>query len=148
MKNSLCFALACVLSVSCLLCACSGSSDSGSEKVYTFHECSFSLPSSWKDNSVGESLMYSAPDDSAGVNISFDDSENRTDLSDRLDGVDYDLDSVSVDGEEVRLYMYQQDGFWMHDFEVLRDDGAYHFTFIASGQKPAEFDEFVSSLMF
>lgn len=147
MKNSLCFVLALFLGLSCLLCAC-GSGSSGSEKVYTYHESSFSLPSSWRDNSTGDSAMYSAPDDSAGLNISFDDSENRTVLSDRLQGVDYDLDSVSVDGEEVRLYMYQQDGFWFHDFEVLRDDGAYHFVFIASGQKPAEFDVFVSSLMF
>lgn len=149
MKNSLCFVLALFLGISCLLCAC-GSGGSGSEKVYTFHKCSFSLPSSWKDNSTGDFLMYTAPDDSAGLNASFDDQdpEYRTPLTERLDGIDYELFTIPAGGSDVYLYVYKKDGLWLHDFEVVRGEGAYHFIFLSDEKNGSQFKTFVRSLVF
>ena len=150
MKNSLCFVLALFLGLSCLLCACGGSGGSGSEKVYTLHKCSFSLPSSWKDNSVGESLMFTSDDENAGLNASFDDQdpEYRTPLAERMDGTDYELFTIPVDGSDVYLYVYKKDGLWLHDFEVVRDEGAYHFVYMSDEKNGSQFKTFVRSLVF
>ena len=153
MKKSLYFgalALSLLMVFVCCVSCSSDSGSSGSEKVHSLRSCSFALPSSWNDNSSGESLMFTSDDESAGLNASFDDQEPeyRTPLSERLQDVEYDLGSVSVDGEDVDLYVYQQNSFWMHDFEVVRDDGAYHFVYMSDEQNPAGFESFVSSLRF
>ena len=146
MKKSLYLALALVLMVS--LAACS--SGSGSVKEYTLERCTFELPASWSDNSVGGSLMYTASDNSAGLNASFDDQapENRTPLEERLDGVDYELFTIPADGSDVYLYVYKKDGLWLHDFEVVRDEGAYHFIFMSDEKNGSQFKTFVRSLVF
>ncbi len=146
MKKSLYLALALVLMVS--LAACSSGSES--VKEYTLERCTFELPASWSDNSVGGFLMYTAPDDSAGLNASFDDQapEYRTPLEERLDGVDYELFTIPADGSDVYLYVYKKDGFWLHDFEVVRDEGAYHFIFMSDEKNGSQFKTFVRSLVF
>lgn len=146
MKKSLYLMLALVLVIS--LAACS--SGSGSEKVHSLRSCSFALPSSWKDNSTGDFLMYTAPDDSAGLNASFDDQdpEYRTPLAERLDGIDYELFTIPADGSDVYLYVYKKDGLWLHDFEVVRDEGAYHFIFLSDEKNGSQFKTFVRSLVF
>lgn len=125
-----------------------GSSGSDAEKVFTLRSCSFALPSSWTDNSAGDSLMYTAPDDSAGLNVSADGSENRTALADRLADVGYDLETLTVAGDDVRLFVYQQDGFWFRDFEAERPDAVYHFVYMSEAEDPDGFDQFVQSIKF
>lgn len=153
MKKSLYFgalALSLLMVFVCCVSCSGGSGSSGSEKVHSLRSCSFALPSSWKDNSTGDFLMYTAPDDNAGLNASFDDQdpEYRAPLSERLDGVDYELFTIPADGSDVYLYVYKKDGLWLHDFEVVCDEGAYHFIFLSDEKNGSQFKTFVRSLVF
>ena len=145
MKKLLCLYAALLL---VLLTACGSSSGSG--KVYTLEGCSYKLPASWTDNSTDNFKMYTDPDDTAAVNVSFDDQspEYRTPLADQLQDVAYDLEAASIDGHDVDVFVYRKDDFFYHDFEVVLDDKAYHFTFISKNETHDYYEPFLKSIKF
>ena len=142
MKKLLCFTLVLALA---LLAACSPSG--GSDKVYQIRKCSFVLPASWSDElSIEDNGQYNSEDDGMAVTVSYDDTA--VSLPDLLKDEEYEVGSVTVDGEETRLFTFMADGYYCKRFIVERPDGAYSFTVISEEENPQIYEQFLQSIKF
>lgn len=154
LKKSLLLVVVCSLLFCCVLSSC-GSSEpsgtSGSVKVYDLEACSFAVPSSWSrsDLSSEDTLMFSSEEDRAGVNVYYDEADGRSPLADDLEDVDYELGSVSVAGQDVDLFSYDNGtGAYMREFEVVLDGSLYRFAFFSEDPDAPSFEPFVQSIKF
>lgn len=125
-----------------LLTACSSS-----DKVYTFKGCSFALNDTWTDSmSTEDTGIYSSEDDDMAINIDCD--TDPLSLPDYLADKEYEVGSVTVDGEDVRLFTYQEDRYYVRRFQVERLDGTYSFTVMSGEENPATYDKFLQTIKF